>query len=586
MPQAGENLNDSGDDPNDSDLEAELAALSSGSHQPKKRATKPIPKPDIDLDKMVQDSLADVDTDVDSDDENDPNLLRELGEIAGDEEPPASGQLISLQTTDGEKVVATTDADVTSIINQRLEMYTAAESSAKKGGDAMRARRFQRGIKTLQDLKRQADSGKPINVDDIPPEVSVKAPKSNQIEPEPIAPTRTAPPIPKEDPKPAELSPKDKSLIALRNRQNEYKLAAVSSKKNGDKDSALKLVKVLKMIDMAIAAVEGGEVIDLGEMPPPPSDYLEMEKQQQSGEKQLPESQPIPASAPPAAVPAVEAEPVMATTIDEALIQRLEKYKSVEQAAKEEGNTSKARRFGRIIKQYEDAIKLYKAGKPVNYEELPTPPGFGPIPLSDSQKPAPSSVAPKPPPALPPRPTVPPRDDSEITAVTPPKPKPPLANRVSGNLANTTHMQRQIDDLLKRQTEFKVAAIQAKKNGDIEEAKEYLRSFKGFDKLIETARGGFPVDMTTLPIPPNRRAELEDSFEIVTSEVSLEDGDGEGELVDRLLEQLKSQLATCKSTRDHHRAMGDVPGANKFENLALSVQKDIDVMKLVKRLVL
>lgn len=39
-----------------------------------------------------------------------------------------------------------------------------------------------------------------------------------------------------------------------------------------------------------------------------------------------------------------------------------------------------ARRFGRIVKQYEDAIKRCKAGKPVPFDELPTPPGFGPIP--------------------------------------------------------------------------------------------------------------------------------------------------------------------------------------------------------------
>lgn len=35
---------------------------------------------------------------------------------------------------------------------------------------------------------------------------------------------------------------------------------------------------------------------------------------------------------------------VTATTVLEALTQRLEKYKSTEQAAKDEGNTSKARR--------------------------------------------------------------------------------------------------------------------------------------------------------------------------------------------------------------------------------------------------
>ena len=30
--------------------------------------------------------------------------------------------------------------------------------------------------------------------------------------------------------------------------------------------------------------------------------------------------------------------------------------------------------------QYQDAIKSHKAGKPVDYEELPTPPGYAPIP--------------------------------------------------------------------------------------------------------------------------------------------------------------------------------------------------------------
>lgn len=31
--------------------------------------------------------------------------------------------------------------------------------------------------------------------------------------------------------------------------------------------------------------------------------------------------------------------------------------------------------MGRIVKQYQDAIKLHKAGKPIPIDELPTPPG-------------------------------------------------------------------------------------------------------------------------------------------------------------------------------------------------------------------
>lgn len=32
------------------------------------------------------------------------------------------------------------------------------------------------------------------------------------------------------------------------------------------------------------------------------------------------------------------------------------------------------------MQQYQDAIKSHKAGKPVAFEELPTPPGYPPIP--------------------------------------------------------------------------------------------------------------------------------------------------------------------------------------------------------------
>nr|7ZRV_E Chain E, de novo designed binder [Drosophila melanogaster]7ZRV_F Chain F, de novo designed binder [Drosophila melanogaster]7ZSD_P Chain P, de novo designed binder [Drosophila melanogaster]7ZSS_D Chain D, de novo designed binder [Drosophila melanogaster]7ZSS_P Chain P, de novo designed binder [Drosophila melanogaster]7ZSS_h Chain h, de novo designed binder [Drosophila melanogaster] len=65
------------------------------------------------------------------------------------------------------------------------------------------------------------------------------------------------------------------------------------------------------------------------------------------------------------------------TNMLEALQQRLQFYHGQVARAALENNSGKARRFGRIVKQYEDAIKLYKAGKPVPYDELPVPPGFG-----------------------------------------------------------------------------------------------------------------------------------------------------------------------------------------------------------------
>lgn len=39
----------------------------------------------------------------------------------------------------------------------------------------------------------------------------------------------------------------------------------------------------------------------------------------------------------------------------------------------------------------------------------------------------------------------------------------------------------------------------------------------------------------------------------------------------------------CKTTRDHHKAMGDVAGTNRFENMALVVQKDYDLIKIIRK---
>ena len=84
-------------------------------------------------------------------------------------------------------------------------------------------------------------------------------------------------------------------------------------------------------------------------------------------------------------------------TVLGALHQRLDKYTADLESAKGEGNESKARRMGRNVKQYEDAIKKLKAGKPVNFSELPTTPDFPPIPVGGVAQPArtaPSEVPP------------------------------------------------------------------------------------------------------------------------------------------------------------------------------------------------
>lgn len=180
-------------------------------------------------------------------------------------------------------------------------------------------------------------------------------------------------------------------------------------------------------------------------------------------------------------------------TMLEALNERLLIYKKIEELAKTEGNDGKVRRFGRIIKQYENAIKLHKAGKPINGEQLPTPPGFGSLPIEGS---ASSSL---------------PISSSNITIGLVPNKnysendenvmsksnvKRELTSRVSGATTNLAEKQMQI--LIGRQKEFKLAAIEAKQSGEIKQAKEYLLIFKKFEKLLDAAAIGLPVDLNSV----------------------------------------------------------------------------------------
>jgi coiled-coil and C2 domain-containing protein 1 len=61
-----------------------------------------------------------------------------------------------------------------------------------------------------------------------------------------------------------------------------------------------------------------------------------------------------------------------------------------------------------------------------------------------------------------------------------------------------SRQEKQLAFLLARQKEFKEAALQAKRKGEVNQAKEYLRLAKGFDPLIDASNSGLPVDMDTV----------------------------------------------------------------------------------------
>lgn len=51
---------------------------------------------------------------------------------------------------------------------------------------------------------------------------------------------------------------------------------------------------------------------------------------------------------------------------------------------------------------------------------------------------------------------------------------------------------------MERQKEFRAAAVEAKRAGEIETAKEYLKIYKGLENLLNVAQGGLPVDLNTV----------------------------------------------------------------------------------------
>ena len=132
--------------------------------------------------------------------------------------------------------------------------------------------------------------------------------------------------------------------------------------------------------------------------------------------------------------------------------------------------SSRVRRLGRIIKQYEEAIRDTKAGKFVNFDELPAPPGFPPIPPAARAQPRPAQ-------SLPPS-----RTTQSSTGA---------AARVKTNVN-----EAQLRALKQRTAEFQRAAREAKAKGDKEKALAYIRHYKGIEPMIAAAESGFPVDMT------------------------------------------------------------------------------------------
>ncbi|NXW56055.1 C2D1A protein, partial [Eurystomus gularis] len=556
------------------------------------------------IEKMAALCMKDPDEEEEEDEEleDEDDLMAELQEVLGDgegsaatPEPPAK---VPVPEPDG----------IERTLTERAGMYRAAIANARQAGDGSRLRRYERGLKTLENLLVSVRKGKKIDEGEIPPPVALgKGPSSPQ--PSPASPgTDPAPSsLPSSHPgkalahSPANGEAGNAALPSappgcagagaealLRSRQREYKLLALDAKRRGDVETAAKLYRVAKSFDALLEMSAKGQPVEPSAVPPPPGPLLK-EPSPPGQPRSVPEAPPVP---PAAAVPAAPRDTL------EALQQRMERYRAAAAQAKSKGDDRKARMHERIVKQYQDAIRAHKAGRTVDLSALPVPPGFQPIQgvetpsgdqslagvLETAMRLAGQEVGEED------------EDDGaqemkvgalggsvRATAAVPnapPAPRAPATGTTNSTGAakaapkTTAKAQQQLLFLEGRRKLLVQAALRAKQRNDVEGAKLFLRQAKGLEPMIEASRSGLPVDITKVPEAPVNR---EDFVLVQRRGVPIPP-----EAASRYLELVKlirQQHEMCMSYSKQFTHLGNIAETTKFEKLAEDCRQNMELLR-------
>uniref|UniRef100_A0A674J5Q7 C2 domain-containing protein n=1 Tax=Terrapene triunguis TaxID=2587831 RepID=A0A674J5Q7_9SAUR len=526
----------------DEDLEAELAALTGekvteGKSKPKGKTPLPMDH----IEKMAAECMKDLNEEKEEDEglEEDTDLLvctycqwnsvfHGVSSVSNKITSPAVSS--ELQRT----------------IEDRIANYKAAISNAKEADESGKVRRYERGLKTLETMLAAMKKGKKINEEEMPPPVasgrsSANMPQTTGAVPESLG-DPTKPSLEHTSSQQDSLSTSTRTLLVTR--QTEYKLAALKAKQQGDLEKAKEYMKTGKKFTMVLEALDSGQPVDLQDMPPAPQGkilimwhfvvYIILVSAQQP------------------------------KTVLEALQQRLEKYRSAAAQAKASGDDRKGRMHERIAKQYQDAIRTHKAGRKVNFAELPVPPGFPPIP------------------------GVTPTDgDSTIAAVL--ESANHLANmeekededeevEISVLYSCSFSASEQLEFLENRKKQYLKAAIKAKQQNDLEQAKLYLRTAKNLDPKIELAKSGKSVDISKLPSPPTD--DESDFIFIHHEDVKL--SQKAEEVYTQLIKLLKDQHEKCLQYSRQFMHLGNITETARFEKLAQGCKKDLEILQLAQ----
>ena len=387
-----------------------------------------------------------------------------------------------------------------------------------------------------------------------------QAPPPSQSLPATLSPRQQAPPTRKE------------VGAVLGERRDQFTAAMRQAKRQGNAAKARELGKMAATFSKVLKAFEQGQSVDLSQVPAPPPGYSSKFTFDLSKYKPPPaEPQPsqVATETPRGSVATETPQGSVATetpqegggqsdsgvpvpkTVLESLEQRLAKYEETKRGAEEKGETSRARRITRIVKQYQEAIKSTKAKKPYDYSELPDPPGYPPIPVPHSPRPVPAPQLQRPTQSLPPQGTV-----------------------GSKFMPNPTVSHNQMEVLTQRKKELLTATKEAKGKGDQEKALHYLKLYKGVEQMVVVAGNGLPVDLSQLPPSPYAGLGKTTPSPAVLSHLQPA-REGDGERFDRIRKQLQAQIDLCTSNAKLYQEIKNVGTATQYENMCQELQQQL-----------
>ncbi|NXI61099.1 C2D1A protein, partial [Anseranas semipalmata] len=589
---------EAGDDAGE--LEAELLALVGDPAAPKGKPQGKAPLPMEAIERMAALCMKDLDEEEgddgdDEDLENEDDLLvkrglRSLregrrfsqngrGSAAGSPaSPPVGPPALFLLPQADEAPPEPRGLEAT--LAERVGMYRTAVANAREAGDGSKVRRYERGLKTLENMLASVRKGKKIDEEEIPPPVALGKSTSAQ---QPAAASPQPPVLLKPQVLPSAASPvsspEENTAAAppgsggagtealLQGRQREYKLAALRAKQQGDLEMATKLFRLAKSFDSLLEAVGKGQPVELSHVPPPPVAPYGKGKALEAFLLLSPQ-----ADVPPPPRDALEA-----------LQQRMERYKSAAAQAKGKGDDRKARMHERIVKQYQDAIRAHKAGKAVDFSELPVPPGFQPIQgaetpsgdqsiagvLETALKLANQEV----------HENEEEDDDEEAKKVgiwgqlgtlclTPAEP------RSGEHSASRPAAQQQLTFLEGRKKQLMQAALRAKQKNDIEGAKLFLRQAKGLEPMIEASQNGLPVDITKVPEAPVNK----EDFVLVQRRGVHISPEATSQYME-LMKLISQQHEMCMNYSKQFTHLGNITETTKFEKMAEDCKQNMEILK-------